>query len=126
MLSHCKRRIQQDWLARFGCSLLLLETFVDPDRFHGTIYRVSNWILVGATKGYRRTGDEYSERTQSSKWVFILPLQRNARALLSRPLLSDRYLTGRARMKLTASQMLSLYDYFKEIDDPRRAQGKKY
>jgi hypothetical protein len=126
VLSHCKRRIQHDWLERFGYPLLLLETFVDPDRFHGTIYRASNWILAGATKGYRRTRGGYSEQTQSSKWVFMLPLQRNARALLSRPLLNDRYLTGRARMKLTADQMLSLYDYFKEIDDPRRAQGKKH
>lgn len=29
-------------------------------------------------------------------------------------------------MKLTAQQMLSLYDFFKAIDDPRRAQGKKH
>ncbi|MCU7898947.1 MAG: transposase family protein, partial [Candidatus Thiodiazotropha sp. (ex Lucinoma aequizonata)] len=40
--------------------------------------------------------------------------------------LSDRYQTGSARMKLTAKQMLSLYDYFKAIDGPRRAQGKKH
>jgi hypothetical protein len=56
----------------------------------------------------------------------MMPLQRNACALLSRPLLNDRYQTGRARMKLTANQMLSLYDFFKAIDDPRRAQGKKH
>lgn len=29
-------------------------------------------------------------------------------------------------MKLTADQMLSLFDFFKEINDPRRAQGKKH
>ena len=29
-------------------------------------------------------------------------------------------------MKLTAKQMLSLYDFFKAIDDPRRAQGRKH
>ncbi|MCU7903921.1 MAG: transposase family protein, partial [Candidatus Thiodiazotropha sp. (ex Lucinoma aequizonata)] len=56
----------------------------------------------------------------------MMPLQRNACTLLSRPRLSDRYQTGSARMKLTAKQMLSLYDYFKAIDDPRRAQGKKH
>jgi len=44
ILSRCQRRIQQDWLDRFGYPLLLLETFVDPDRYHGTIYRASNWI----------------------------------------------------------------------------------
>jgi hypothetical protein len=126
ILSHCKRRIQQDWLKCFGYPLLLLETFVDPDRYHGTIYRASNWILVGSSKGYRRTRHGYSERTQSSKLVFMLALQRNARALLSRPLLNERYQTGRARMKLSADQMLSLYDFFRKIDDPRRAQGKKH
>ena len=83
ILSRCKRRIQQDWLDRFGYPLLLLETFVDPDRYHGTIYRASNWILVGSTKGYRRTREGYSERTASTKLVFMMPLQRTACALLS-------------------------------------------
>lgn len=126
ILSRCKRRIQQDWIDRFGYPLLMLETFVDPERFHGTIYRASNWALVGYTKGHRRTRSGYSERTQSPKMIFMMPLQSNAQSLLSRPLLNDRYQTGKARMKLTADQMLSLYDFFKGIDDPRRAQGKKH
>jgi len=126
ILSLCKRRIQQDWLQRFGFPLLMLETFVDPQRFHGTIYRASNWRLVGLTKGYSRTRGGYSERTKSRKLVFLQPLQRNARTLLSRPLLNARYQTGKARMKLTSKQMLSLYDYFHDIDDVRRAQGKKH
>ncbi|MEW8074764.1 MAG: transposase family protein, partial [Candidatus Sedimenticola endophacoides] len=29
-------------------------------------------------------------------------------------------------MKLTTAQMLSLYDFFTQIDDPRRAQGRKH
>ncbi len=126
ILSRCKRRIQQDWLDKFGYPLLMLETFVDPERFRGTIYRASNWALVGSTKGYRRTKEGYSDRIHSPKLVFMLPLQRNARTLLSRPLLDKRYTTGTPRMKLTAQQMLSLHDFFKEIDDPRRRQGKKH
>ena len=126
ILSLCKRRIQQDWRHRFGYPLLLLETFVDPEYFRGTIYRASNWLLVGSSKGYRRTRQGYSERTHSCKLVFLLPLQRNTRALLCGPLLHQRYHTGRSRMQLTARQMLSLYDYFHDIDDVRRAQGKKH
>ncbi len=126
VLSLCRRRIQQDWLQRFGFPLLVLETFVDPQRFHGTIYRASNWILAGLTKGYSRTRGGYSARTQSRKLVFLQALQRNARELLSGPLLNARYQTGKARMKLTSKQMLSLYEYFLEIDDVRRAQGKKH
>jgi hypothetical protein len=126
ILSLCRRRIQQDWIDRFGYPLLMLETFVDPERFHGTIYRAANWTLVGTTKGYRRTRSGYSEQTQSPKLIFMLCLQRNAQRLLSRPFLPHRYQTGKTRMKLTADQMLSLYDCFQNIDDPRRAQGKKH
>ena len=126
ILSRLRHRIQQDWLDHFGHPLLLLETFVDPQRFHGTLYRASNWILVGSTQGYRRTRQGYSEQTSSRKLVFVQPLQRNARLLLSRPRLDVRYQIGKARMKLTADQMLSLYDFFTEIDDPRRAQGRKH
>jgi len=126
ILSRLRRRVQQDWLERFGYPLLMLETFVDPERFHGTVYRASNWILVGSTQGYRRTRHGYSERTPSSKLVFVLALQRNARVLLARPRLDERYRTGRPRMQLTAQQMLSLYDFFTQIDDPRRAQGRKH
>jgi len=126
ILSLCKRRLQKDWQEHFGFPLLLIETFVDPERFHGTIYRASNWHLVGQTKGFRRTREGYSQRTNSHKLVFVQPLQRNTQKLLSQPLLHERYKTGKTRMKLTATQMLSLYDYFHEIDDPRRAQGKKH
>jgi hypothetical protein len=35
--------VAADWQARFGYPLWLLETFVDPSRFHGTIYRAANW-----------------------------------------------------------------------------------
>jgi hypothetical protein len=121
ILSLCRRRIQQDWINQFGYPLLLLEAFVDPERFHDTVYRAANWTLVGVTKGYRRTGAGYTEQTQSKKMVFMLRLQRDTQRLLSRPFLPHQYQTGKIRMKLTADQMLSLYDCFENIDDPRRA-----
>ncbi|MCF6262439.1 MAG: DUF4338 domain-containing protein [Xanthomonadales bacterium] len=126
ILSQCKHRLQKDRQEGFGFPLLLIETFVDPERYHGTIYRASNWHLVGKTKGFRRTREGYSQRTSSPKLVFVQPLQRNTRKILSQPLLHKRYKTGKTRMKLTATQMFSLFDYFQTIDDPRRAQGKKH
>ncbi len=126
ILSRLRRRVQRDWVTHFGYPLLMLETFVDPARFHGTVYRASNWIFVGLTRGYRRTASGYSKRTSSRKYVFVLPLQRNARALLCRSELDEHYRTGKARMKLTAQQMLSLYDFFTQIDDSRRRQGRKH
>ena len=126
ILSLCRRRLQTDWKKHFGFPLLILETFVDPSRFAGTIYKAANWTLVGETKGYKRIGSGYSNTAHTPKLVFTLPLQRNARTLLSRPLLDKHYSAGETRMKLTADQMRSLPDYFRLINDPRRAQGRRH
>ena len=123
ILSRLRRRIQSDWSIHFGYPLLMLETFVDPARFHGTVYRASNWTLVGSTQGYRRTREGYGQRTDSRKLVFMLPLQRNARTLLSRPQLDERYRTGKARMHTPLSRV---YAFFTQIDDPRRREGRKH
>lgn len=126
VLSLCRRRIQRDWRDRFGYPLLLLETFVDPTRYQGTIYQAANWRFLGLTRGYRRTRSGYSDTLHTPKKVFVLPLQRDTCRLLSRPLLSDCYQTGVPRMKLTAEQMRSLPEFFKGICDPRRAEGKRH
>jgi hypothetical protein len=48
ILSLCEKRLPTDWQERFGHPLVLVETFVDPQRFHGTVYRASNWLLCAA------------------------------------------------------------------------------
>lgn len=126
ILSLCKCRIQRDWVECFGFPLLLLETFVDPSLFVGTVYRAANWKLVGKTKGYRRSGNGYSTTCLGSKLVFVQPLQRNSRILLSGAILPTRYTTGAPRLKLTAEQMKSLPDFFKHVNDPRRAQARRH
>lgn len=126
VLSVCQHRIQADWVERFGYPVLLLETFVDPTRFSGTIYRAANWQYVGDSRGYQRIRGGYSHTRQTPKRVFVQPLQRNSRRLLSRPRLNDRYRTGVPRMKLTADQMRALPDFFSPMTDPRRAQGRRH
>jgi hypothetical protein len=126
ILSLCKRRIQSDWKDRFGFPLLMMETFVDPSLFVGTIYRAANWQLVGKTKGYQRIRNGYSNTCYTPKFVFVLPLQRNTRRLLSGSSLSQQYVSGAPRMKITADQMRTLPDFFKQIHDPRRGQGRRH
>ncbi len=38
---------------------LLLETFVDPERFRGTCYRAANWVLLGKTTGRGKQSNSY-------------------------------------------------------------------
>jgi len=126
ILSLCRQRIQKDWIERFGYPLLLLETFVDPTRFDGTIYKAANWIFAGYTRGYQRTRNGYSNTIRISKKVFVQPVQRSARTILSSSILNKQYHTGGSRMKLSAKHMKSLPYFFKGITDPRRAQGRMH
>lgn len=125
-LSLCHRRIGADWESRFGHPLLMLETFVDPARFHGTVYRAANWICLGRTRGFRRTPAGYSAGGESPKLVFVRPMRGDACSQLSCPLLVPVYQNGVPRIMLTATQMRTLPDFFNDIPDPRRAQGKRH
>jgi hypothetical protein len=126
ILSLCQKRLPADWQAVFGHPVVLLETFVDPQRFRGTIYRAANWIYVGDTKGFHRTRRGYSATAGSPKMVFVKPLISNVQALLSRPILETPYCTGGPKIMLSAQHMKSLPDFFADIPDPRRAQGRRH
>ena len=125
-LSLCLKRLSGDWLAYFGHPLLLVETFVDPARFHGTLYKASNWLYLGNTQGFSRTRQGYSATATAPKMLFVVPLQADARIVLLRPSLESLYQTGTPKLMLSAEKMHSLYDFFTGIPDPRRAQGRRH
>ena len=125
VLSLTERRIVSDWQTRFGHRLLLLETFVDPQRFHGGVYRAANWMELGLTQGYRRTREGYSGQADGSKRVFVRPLHRDARAQLTQPS-RDVQLKGASTIMLNAEQMRLLPQCFTIIADPRRSQGRRH
>ena len=56
VLGLCARHLVRDWPARFHHPLVLLETFVDPSRFVGTVYRAAGWTEVGMTRGFAASG----------------------------------------------------------------------
>jgi hypothetical protein len=126
VLALCERHLVGDWRERFGYPLLLLETFVDPRHFHGTLYRAANWQYVGDTRGFRRTRAGYSLAPGAAKRVFVRPLHAQAQARLSQPVLDPQYRHGAPKIMLSAEQMCSLPDFFAAIPDPRRAQGRRH
>jgi hypothetical protein len=125
-LSLCLKRLQGDWQVYFGHPLLLVETFVDPARFHGTLYKASNWLYLGNTQGFSRTREGYSTTATAPKMLFVILLQADARDVLSRALLESPYQSGTPKLMLSAKKMHSLYDFFTDIPDPRRAQGRRH
>ena len=85
LLARTCRRLPADWLARYGYRPLLLETFVQSDRFAGTCYRAANWTHVGETQG-RGKLDVHNQRALPKKDIWLYPLQRDFRRRLCAPL----------------------------------------
>lgn len=82
VLSANIRTLKRDWLHFYREPALLLETFVDTEKFSGTCYRAANWIFAGKTKG-RGKYDTNTRYLSSVKAVFLYPLTRNFREALN-------------------------------------------
>lgn len=126
VLSLCLKHLSDDWLLKYGHPILLVETFVDPSRYYGGVYRASNWLFIGHTKGFRRTTTGYSSKRGHIKQVFVKSLHRSVQKVLSQSKLSHHFNLGEITMKITTQQMRSLPDFFKEVSDPRRPQGRRH
>ncbi len=126
ILSLCLKRLSADWSEKYHHPLLLVETFVDPERFHGGVYRASNWQEVGMTRGFRRTTAGYSAQSEHKKLIFVKSLHRRAQAILSHHQLSHHFMLGKVKMNITAQQIRSLPSFFIDINDPRRSQGRRH
>jgi len=81
ILSKVCQRIKDDWTAKYGHPLYLLETFVERDRFRGTCYKASNWQCVGKTKG-RSRNDRSHNIEVPIKDIYLYPLTKRFRKVL--------------------------------------------
>jgi hypothetical protein len=82
VLSLASRRLADDWQQRYGYRPVLLETFVEKDRFAGTCYKAANWIPVGQTKGRGKLGPA-GRISVPIKDLWLYPLDHNFRHLLT-------------------------------------------
>jgi hypothetical protein len=81
ILGRINRRISQDWQAKYGHGIVLVETFVEQARFRGTVYRAANWQRVGATRGRTRQ-DRHTRIQVAVKDIYVYPLGRDFREVL--------------------------------------------
>jgi hypothetical protein len=81
ILALVARRLSSDWKAKYGHSILAVETFVEQPRFRGSCYRAANWIRIGRTTG-RGRDDVKHLRALPEKDIYLLPLTRRWRESL--------------------------------------------
>ena len=70
--------LKDDWERQYAVKPLLVETLVDPKRFHGGCYRASNWIKLGETTGRGRMDRENKRHGAEVKTILVYPLVKNA------------------------------------------------
>jgi hypothetical protein len=81
VLSLAATRVGEDFAARYGERVVLLETFVERPRFVGTCYRAANWQYLGETTG-RGKCDVKHRCALPRKGVYVYPLAADFRAVL--------------------------------------------
>ena len=74
-------RVSIDWQERYGYELVLVETFVDAERFEGVCYRAANWERVGQSAG-RQDGFQNGKVSTGKKEVYVYALGPDARQVL--------------------------------------------
>ena len=120
-------RLSADWQARYGHPVLVVETFVDPAQFCGTLYTASGWRELGSTDGCGRHARDFYVRHDRPKRLFVRELCRNAcRSLQAghlRPALAALEARAPARPLQDARQLRSLCEHFKAVPDYRARIG---
>jgi hypothetical protein len=82
VLSRIARVLCGDWERMYAHPIYFLETFIDPQRFHGTCYRAANWIRLGVTTGRGKDAPSMKP-TRPIKEVLGYPLVKDFRQRLS-------------------------------------------
>ena len=78
LLNQVLARLSADWLARWGHPVVLVESFVDPEWFRGTTYKVSGWSELGPTSGFGRQAQDFYQAHDRPKQLWVKELVKGA------------------------------------------------
>ena len=131
LLSLNLKRLSNDWHLHYDHPLLLVETYVDPQRFQGTCYRAANWVEIGVTKGFGRSRIDVYQLHDKPKAIFLYPLHSKARQILSAPVMPPAWAPYRRQTNprdypLCRQQTQSLLQALGKLKDPRRYKGWRH
>lgn len=123
VLKRVLERLSADWQARYGHPVLIVETFVDPEQFCGTVYTTHGWDELGTTDGWGRHARDYYVKHDKPKRLFVRELCPNARRSLQAEHLKPGLAAVEAqvppRPTQTAQGIRSIAEQFKQVSEFR-------
>lgn len=78
ILALAARTLPAHWQQRYAYRPVLMETFVDTERFTGTCYKAANWKYIGQTQGRGKLGPK-GKRSVPIKDLWLYPLEPDFR-----------------------------------------------
>jgi len=124
-------RLSTDWLERWGHPLALVETFVDPQLYQGTAYKVSGWSHLGKTAGWKRDAADFYTQHDAPKQIWVRELVKKACVKLRAAQLPPQWALveaqARPRCEHTVKEIRSLSATLRQqLPEFRRAQALGY
>jgi hypothetical protein len=121
-------RLSTDWQARWGHPLALVESFVDPQLYRGTAYKVSGWSKLGHSAGWKRSAEDFYQKHDRPKQIWVRELVKNARVKLRAPTLPPAWAAvaqnAQPRCTAKAPQLRSLVETLRaEVPECRSKKG---
>jgi hypothetical protein len=116
-------RLSPDWQAQYGHPILAVETFVDPEKFCGTVYTANGWIELGQTDGWGRCRRDYYVKHDKPKRLFVRPLSRQACRSLQAEHLKGTLAVVEVGVAVGCTRRVkeirSIVDHFKQLPEYR-------
>jgi hypothetical protein len=129
-LALCTARLSGDWQEAYGHPILLLESFVDSQLFRGTCYKAQGWQLLGQTRGFERSRQDYYTEHGRPKQLWVRALHPHARHWLCSQTLpadlqsvADRIIPQPVHK---AHELRGLVELCRQVPDWRKRKGRDY
>ena len=130
VLALCCGRLSADWEQAYGHPILALESFVDGQLFRGTCYKAQGWQLLGATRGFERSRQDYYTAHERPKQLWVRALHPKARRWLQAAQLpaglqavEDKAIP---RTALTCAGLRGLWQLCRQVPEWRKPKGRDY
>ena len=129
-MSLCLKRLSEDWQKRYQHPILMVESFVDRQLFRATAYKASGWQALGYTAGFKRVAEDFYQRHDRPKELWVKALEPRAWQWLRAkqlPAQLARYEKPTPPACVVAiDRMRSLFERFEELADRRKPMGKRH
>ncbi len=126
----CLQRLSADWQAQYRHPLLLVESFVDRQLFRATAYKASGWQALGYSSGFKRVAEDFYQRHNRPKELWVKELVPRAwqwlRAQQLPPHLAPFEKATPPSCRTPTGQMPSLFERFDQVEDWRQPIGKRH